>query len=130
MGAVHVPYNAYDPAPGKDLYELKPEDLEGQSMFTPTVLVWTGVVLLALAAFFVVLGLRRRRRIERDSMSADELRPLIAERALPFGVCTECRIVIELPHAIACPRCGRSHYCINVDSEEQRSLALAGIGSA
>ena len=122
--------NPYDPAPGKDIYEVTPEDFESPSMFSATVLVWSGIVMLALAAFFLVLGLRRRRRINRETMSAAQLRPLIAERPLPFGVCTECRIVIDLPHAIACPQCGRAHYCINVDTEEQRALALAGIGSA
>lgn len=120
----------YDPVPGKDLYEIKPEDLQPQPWFTPEILMWMGIVFAALAAVFVVLGVRRRRRIQRDSASAANLRPLIAERELPFGVCTECRIVIDLPHAIACPQCGRSHFCINVDSEEQRSLALSGIGSA
>lgn len=74
-------------------------------------------------------GILDRRRNAIAGVSAEQLKRLAAERQIPFGVCTDCRIIIELPHVLACPQCGSTDRCVAVGEEAERSIAIASIGS-
>ena len=82
--------------------------------------------LLGVSAVF---GLRSDRRARKTTMTAAALKQIVSDREVPFSVCTECRIVIELPHAVSCPECGSTDRCVAVEEEEDRSIALSAIGS-
>lgn len=84
------------------------------------------LVLLGISALF---GLRSDRRARKSTMSAAALKQIVSDREVPFSVCTECRIVIELPHAVSCPECGSTDRCVAVAEEEDRSIALSAVGS-
>lgn len=71
---------------------------------------------------------RRNRRLDPVATAA-QLKVQVKDRPIPFSVCVRCRVVIELPFAIACPRCGVAHDCVAVSEESERSIAMAAIGS-
>ena len=87
--------------------------------------VGSGLVVAAFACFFV--GAIHERRRAPVAAKVD-LRPLIAERELPFTVCAKCRIIIDLPYAFACPQCDRMDCCVRVESDEERGFASAAVG--
>ena len=62
-------------------------------------------------------------------MTAAGLKAVVADRAIPFSVCTKCRVVIDLPRAFSCPECGLTDTCVRVAEESERSFAMAAIGS-
>ena len=81
----------------------------------------------------VVSGLFGARSIggrrAKPVTSAASLKQLVVDRAIPFSVCTDCRIVIELPHAFSCPECSTTDRCVVVHRESERSMAIAAIGT-
>lgn len=94
---------------------------------------WAGLVYLSgLLMITVGLGImmasyvRGRRRRFPQSVAA--LKPIIETRPLPFTVCTECKIVIDLPHAFSCPECSSLHACVRVQEDAERSMAIAALG--
>lgn len=84
-------------------------------------------VLVGASALFGVRSLRGTGAA-KPAVSAAILKELVADRAIPFSVCTACRIVIELPHAFSCPECGLTDCCVAVHEESERSIAVAAIG--
>lgn len=107
---------------------------EHQYLENPTPPPWwtpyLGVAALMLVglgmALFAVEAVIERGRAPRRSMV--DLRPLIADRPLPFTVCSECRIIIDLPYAFSCPQCDRMDCCVRVESDEERGFASAAVG--
>lgn len=88
---------------------------------------WAGVV--SLGAGLVLLGVAAVREQGRaPKVSPIDLRPLIAERELPFTVCSSCRIIIDLPYAFSCPQCDRMDCCVRVESDDERGFASAAVG--
>lgn len=83
-----------------------------------------GVVLVVAA----LLQRQRGRRRARPATTAAALKELVRARGIPFSVCTNCRVIIDLPHAFACPECGSSDKCVRVEEEDERSMANAAIG--
>ncbi len=91
----------------------------------PTLLV--GVVILFAGILVAMIGMLRENRAPPAPSRAD-LRPEIESRALPFTVCTRCRILIDLPHAFSCPQCDSMHDCVRVESDAERGFAISAIG--
>lgn len=88
---------------------------------------WAGLV--SLGAGLVLLGVAAVREQGRaPEVSNIDLRPLIAQRTLPFTVCSSCRIIIDLPYAFSCPQCDRMDCCVRVESDEERGFASAAVG--
>ncbi len=82
---------------------------------------------MALSFGLLALG-RWLRGSGKPSVTAAQLKARVEERAIPFSVCTDCRVVIELPYGFACPQCGEAEFTIAVREESERSIALAAIG--
>lgn len=93
-------------------------------------LIHVAIALLTILACGGAIGsgILSRRRMIAPSVSAEQLKRLAEERPIPFGVCTDCRIIIELPHVLACPQCGSTDRCVAVGEESERSIAIASIG--
>lgn len=119
-----------DPAPGKRLYDLRPEDLPPPITFWDVV-QGAGIVLAcaALGAIALMVTARwlRRRTSRARAESARNIGPLVAARSLPFAVCGDCRIVIENADAIACPQCQQASCFVEVRSEDDRGVAAAAV---
>ena len=85
-------------------------------------------VVLAVTALFGIRSFGARGH-DGPKMTASALRQLVADREIPFSVCTRCRVLIELPYAFSCPECGLTDTCVAVSEESERSIALAAIGA-
>lgn len=84
-----------------------------------------GLLVASFACFGVAAVTERKRAPAAANV---DLRPLIAQRPLPFTVCSRCRIVIDLPYAFACPQCDGMDCCLRVESDEERGFASAAVG--
>ena len=85
-----------------------------------------GFVITGLAGGVMALAFALERR--RPSRGKADLRPEVEFHDLPFSVCTECRILIDLPHAFCCPRCDSLSTTVRVETAADRSLAIAALG--
>jgi hypothetical protein len=89
--------------------------------------IYTG----GLASFVLGVGIALasfvRRKPKPGTATRETLRPLIESRALPFSVCSACRIVIDSPNAFNCPQCDSLEHCIRVEEDSERSMALAAL---
>ncbi|PRQ03799.1 hypothetical protein [Enhygromyxa salina] len=90
------------------------------------VLVLAIVTSVAAAIMFFV-SLSRSRQV--PARGSADISAEVASRPLPFSVCGHCRILIDLPHAFACPRCDSATTTVRVDAEAERGIALAALGS-
>lgn len=113
----------------RSIYDVELEDLPPESSPLDPWLPWLGGLALLLAVVIAVRAILARIRRQTLSPSVDDLRQRIADRSIPFAVCSECLILIELPHAISCPQCSRLDCCVQVLEESERSFALAAVGS-
>ncbi len=112
--------------PDCDLYDEACWEAYDESTEDPAFAAfYVGATILAVVIFYVLWSFRRERR---PAASSADLRPLIEAHALPFSVCTQCRIIIELEHGFACPQCGSLADCVRVEREEERSMACAAVG--
>jgi hypothetical protein len=126
---VGVSPTQYDPVPGKDIYEIQPEDVP-PPVETSDVVPWVGMAILVAAMLLVVGWFVRRRGSGVSPQRIRDIRQRIADRPLPFSVCADCRIIIDMPVAVACPQCGQMTGCIQVQTEDDRSMAAAAVGDA
>jgi len=93
--------------------------------------VWVSLSVFAMVLLVGSLFFRARlqRRRSSDRPLAEPLKVEIMARPLPFSVCSECRLIIDLPSPISCPQCAGLDCCVWVDAESERSIATAAVGT-
>jgi hypothetical protein len=91
--------------------------------------LWGAIGVVAVGAITLAIRTFSEDSAPGPTIRAADLRLLVAERSLPFSVCTSCRVVIDLPHAFSCPQCDSMETCIRGDAESERAIALAAIGT-
>lgn len=156
LGATNSPwYPAFKAVIDLLCYPIRPLDAYGRTGGVVALLIglglgaagmlipmgWWGLGLLGLGLAYLFYGLARlfgnEARLARDfdvdvpppePLSSDALKDVLKTRAVPFFVCTRCRVVMEPGDCGGrCLKCGSEADCIPVTRDDDRPVAASAV---